>query len=53
MFQCLRTHVSSVSSVFKFILQMLHLDVSKADRVLHVIIRLLLPVRRRGSRAEA
>jgi hypothetical protein len=32
---------------------MLHLDVSKADQVLHAVVRLLLSVRRRGSRVEA
>jgi hypothetical protein len=32
---------------------MFHLDVSKVDRVLHAAVRLLLLVRRRGSRAGA
>jgi hypothetical protein len=36
-------YVSSVSSVFRRILQVLHLDVSKIDQVLHLPPRLLLP----------
>jgi hypothetical protein len=32
-----QTHVSSVSSVFRRTFQMLHLDVSKVDRVLHML----------------
>jgi hypothetical protein len=33
--QVFQIHVSSVSSVFFCILQLLHMDVSKLDRVLH------------------
>ena len=36
-------HVLSVSSVVRHMLQVLHLDVSKVDRVLHLPPRLLLP----------
>jgi hypothetical protein len=49
----MNTYVSSVSSVFRFMLQMFHLDVSKVDRVLHAVVRLLLMVRLRGSCAGA
>jgi hypothetical protein len=35
--QVFRTHVLSVSSVFKRILQMFHIDVSKVDRVLCIL----------------
>jgi hypothetical protein len=34
--KCFQIHVSSVSSVFRRMLQVLHLDVSKIDRVLHL-----------------
>jgi hypothetical protein len=34
--QVFLTHVSSVSSVFRRMLQMFHLDVSKVDKVLHL-----------------
>jgi hypothetical protein len=33
--QVFQMHVSSVSSIFRHMLQMLHLDVSKVDQVLH------------------
>jgi hypothetical protein len=39
-----QAYVSSVSSVFIFMLQMFHLDVLKVDRVLHVVVCLLLLV---------
>jgi hypothetical protein len=35
--QLFQTHVLSVSSVFRRILQVLHLDVSKVDRILHML----------------
>jgi hypothetical protein len=35
-FQVFQKHVSSVSSAFRRILQVLHLDVLKVDRVLHL-----------------
>ena len=38
-----QTHVLNVSSVFKRMLQVLYLDVSKLDRVLHLPHRFLLP----------
>jgi hypothetical protein len=38
-FKCFQTHVSSVSSVFRYMLQVLHLDVSKVDQVLHMLQR--------------
>jgi hypothetical protein len=41
--QVFQMHVSSVSSVFRRMLQVLHLDVSKVDYVLHLPPRLLLP----------
>ena len=44
---------SSVLSVFRRMLQMLYLDVSKVDLMLQATFRLLLLVRRRGSRAGA
>jgi hypothetical protein len=34
--QVFQKHISSVSSVFRRILQILHLDVSKVDQVLHM-----------------
>jgi hypothetical protein len=40
--QVFQMHVSSVSSVFKRVLQMLHLNVPEVDRVLHLPHRLLL-----------
>jgi hypothetical protein len=36
-FQVFQTHISSVSSIFFFMLQMLYLDVSKVDWALHMI----------------
>jgi hypothetical protein len=48
-----QTHVSSISSVFRYILQTFHLDVSKADVMLQAAVRLLLLVCRRGSRVGA
>jgi hypothetical protein len=41
-FQVFQMHVSNVSSVFIRMLQVLYLDVSKVDRVLHLSPRLLL-----------
>jgi hypothetical protein len=41
--QVFQMHVSNVSSDFRRMLQMLHLDVSKLDRVLHLHPRFLLP----------
>jgi hypothetical protein len=41
--QVFLVHVSSVSSVFRRMLQVLYLDVSKIDQVLHLPPRLLLP----------
>jgi hypothetical protein len=38
-FKCFQTHISSVSSFFRRMLQVLHLDVSKVDRVLHILQR--------------
>ena len=35
--QVFQTHVSSVSSVFRCLLQIFHLNVSKVDRVLHML----------------
>ena len=40
---CFRCMFQSVSSVFGRILQLLHLDVSKVDWVLHLLPRFLLP----------
>ena len=40
--QVFQTHVSSVSSIFRRILQVLHLDVLKVGRVLHLPPRFLL-----------
>jgi len=51
--QSLYLYVSSVSSVFTRMLQMIYLDVSKVDFVLQAAVRLLLQVRRHGSRAGA
>jgi hypothetical protein len=42
-FQVFQTHVSGDSSDFSRMLQVLHLDVSKVDRLLHLPPRLLLP----------
>ena len=39
--KCVQTHVSNVSFVFRHMLQLWHLDVSKLDRVLHLPPRLL------------
>jgi len=39
----LQMHVSSVSSVFRRMLQALHLNISKANQVLHLYPRLLPP----------
>jgi hypothetical protein len=36
-------HVLNISSVFGIILQVLYMDVSKVDRVLHLSSRFLLP----------
>jgi hypothetical protein len=44
-------HVSSVP-IFRRMLQMFHLDVSKVDLVLRAAVRLLLLVCRRGSHAS-
>ena len=41
--QVFKMHVSSVSSAFRHMLQVLHLDVLEVDRVLHFPPRLLLP----------
>ena len=41
--QVFQMHVSSASSVFRRMLQVLHLNISKVDRVLHLPSRLLLP----------
>jgi hypothetical protein len=41
--QVFKVHVSSVSSTFRRMLQVSHLDVSKVDRVLHLSLRFLLP----------
>jgi hypothetical protein len=35
-FKCFQKHVSSVSSIVERMLQVLYLDVSKVDRVLHI-----------------
>jgi hypothetical protein len=35
--QVFQMHVSSVSSTFRSMLQVLHLDISKVDRVLHLV----------------
>jgi hypothetical protein len=40
--QVFQMHVSSVSSAFIHMLQLLHLNVLKADRVLHLLPRFLL-----------
>jgi hypothetical protein len=40
--QVFHMHVLNVSLVFTHMLQMLHLDVSKVDRVMHLPARLLL-----------
>ena len=40
--KCFRRMCSSVSSVLRHMLQVLHLDVSKVDRMLHLPPRLLL-----------
>jgi hypothetical protein len=57
MLQWLYMHVSNTcfkcSSVFRHILQMFHLDISKAYVMLQAAVRLLLLVCRRGSRAGA
>jgi hypothetical protein len=53
MLQWLYSHVSSVSSVFRRMLQIFYLDVLKVDLVLQAIVRLLLLVHRRGSRVGA
>jgi len=37
--QVFQTHVSSVSTIFFCMLQVLHPDVSKVDRVLHMVCR--------------
>jgi hypothetical protein len=42
-FQVFQTHALNVSSVFRRMLQVLYLDVSKVDRVLHFPPRFLLP----------
>jgi hypothetical protein len=41
--QVFQTYISSVLSVLRHILQVLYLDISKVDRVLHLPPRLLLP----------
>jgi hypothetical protein len=41
--QVLQMHVLSVSSAFKRMLQVLYLNVSKVDRVLHLLPHLLMP----------
>ena len=53
MLQSLYLHVSSVLSIFRRMLQMFYLDVSKVHFVLQAAVRLLLQVRRHGSRAGA
>ena len=35
--QVFQTHVLSVSSIFRYMLQMFHLNVSKVERVLHML----------------
>jgi hypothetical protein len=52
MLQWLYSHVLSVSSIFKRMLQMFYLDVLKVDLVLQAPVHLLLLVRHRGSRAS-
>jgi hypothetical protein len=42
-FQVFQTHVSSVSSVSRRMLQMFYRDGSKVDRVLHLSPRFMLP----------
>jgi hypothetical protein len=51
--QLLYSHVSNVSSIFRRILQMFYLDVSKVDLVLQADVRLLVVVRHCGSRVGA
>jgi hypothetical protein len=53
--QVFQKHVSNVSFVFRHMLQLLHLDVSKLDQVLHLPPRLLLsrPSVKREKRAQA
>jgi hypothetical protein len=41
--QVFQMYISNVSSAFRLILQLLHLDISKVDRVLHLFPRFLLP----------
>ena len=41
--QVFQMHVSIISSVFFYMLQVLHLDILKVDRVLHLPPHLLLP----------
>ena len=41
--QVFRMYVSSISSAFRRMLQVLYLDVSKVDRLLHLPSRFLLP----------
>jgi len=53
MLQWLYSHVSSVSFVFRRMLQIFYLDVSKVDLMLRAAVRLLLLVCRRGSRGGA
>ena len=42
-FHVFQMHVSNVSSTFRRMLQVLHLNVSKLDRVLHLPLRFVLP----------
>jgi hypothetical protein len=51
--QVFQTHVSSVSFVFLCIFQVLHLDISKVDKVLHLLPHLLLPRLSVSSSASA
>jgi hypothetical protein len=53
MLQWLYSHVSSVSYIFKRMLQIFYLHVSKVDLVLQAVVHLLLLVRHRGSRTDA
>jgi hypothetical protein len=53
MLRWLYSNVSSVSSVFRRMLQKFYLDVLKVYLVLQVIVHLLLLVCRRGSRVDA
>ena len=41
--QVFQMNVSSGSSAFKYMLQLLHLNVLKVDRVLYLLLRFLLP----------